>query len=92
MPKPYHKHKLFFDENMDSRRLYSRVNQHFDVKHIRDDLQHGGYTDPEVYRLALSEGRIIVTLNGRDFSTAHRYLASRTWRDCCTSPLDTQQD
>lgn len=67
MPKRFYKHKLLFDENMASRQLFPRLNQHFDVKHIRDDLHHGGYPDPDVYDLAVAAVRIIVTVNGQDF-------------------------
>ena len=67
MPKRYHKHKLLFDENMDARQLFSRLNKHFDVKHIRDDLHHGSYDDSKVYQLAAAQSRIVVTLNGSDF-------------------------
>jgi predicted nuclease of predicted toxin-antitoxin system len=69
MPKRYPKHKLLFDENMDTRRVYPRLNEHFDVKHVRDDLQHSGWEDNEVYQLATAHGRIVVTQNGSDFRT-----------------------
>jgi predicted nuclease of predicted toxin-antitoxin system len=52
---------------MAARQLFPRLNQHFDVKHIRDDLHHGGDPDPAVYALAVAQGRIIVTVNGQDF-------------------------
>lgn len=67
MPKRFHKHKVLLDENMPARRLLKRLNQHFDVKHIRDDLRHGALDDPDVYQLATTQGRIVVTFNGRDF-------------------------
>lgn len=37
------------------------------MKHVRDDLNHGGDPDPNVYDLAVAQGRIIVTVNGQDF-------------------------
>jgi predicted nuclease of predicted toxin-antitoxin system len=67
MPKHFHKHKLLFDENMDVRQLFPRLNEHFDVKHVRDDLHLGGLKDPSVYDLAVVQGRIILTINGDDF-------------------------
>jgi predicted nuclease of predicted toxin-antitoxin system len=67
MPKRFFKHKILLDENMPSRLLLERLNQHFDVKHIRDDIRHGQIDDPDVYQLAVSQGRIVVTFNGSDF-------------------------
>ncbi len=67
MPKFFYKHKVLLDENMPSRRLLKQLNHHFDVKHVRDDLRHGELGDPDVYQLAATQGRIVVTFNGRDF-------------------------
>jgi predicted nuclease of predicted toxin-antitoxin system len=67
MSKRFHKHKLLFDENMEARQLFLRLNEHFDVKHVRDDLKQGGIDDEPVYQLAVAQGRIIITLNGDDF-------------------------
>ncbi|MBI2598971.1 DUF5615 family PIN-like protein [Candidatus Curtissbacteria bacterium] len=55
MPRKFHKHKLLLD---DSR---------FDVKHIADDLNQTGLSDKEVHRIASGQGRIVVTLNIKDF-------------------------
>jgi hypothetical protein len=35
--------------------MYPLLNEHFDVKHIRDDLHLGGFPDPEIYQLAVSK-------------------------------------
>jgi hypothetical protein len=67
MPKPFYKHKTLLDEQLYHRRLYPLLNEHFDVKHIRDDLHRGGLPDPEVYKLAVSQDRIILTQNVKDF-------------------------
>jgi hypothetical protein len=67
MPRRFHKHKLLLDENTSARQEYPRLNQHFDVKHIRDDLRQGGAIDEAVHSLAVTQGRIIVTANGRHF-------------------------
>lgn len=67
MPKRFHKHKLLLDENMPPRDRLRRLNQHFDVKHVRDDLKHGEIEDAEVYQLATSQDRIVITFNGPDF-------------------------
>jgi hypothetical protein len=67
MPKPFYKHKTLLDEHLLQRRLYPLLNACFDVKHIRDDLQLGGLPDPQVYELAVEQGRIILTTNVKHF-------------------------
>lgn len=67
MSKAYFKHKLLLDEHLYHRRAYPTLNEHFDVKHIRDDLHHGGMDDSLVYKLAVEQGRIILTSNVKDF-------------------------
>ncbi|MFD7261325.1 DUF5615 family PIN-like protein [Streptomyces sp. NPDC059874] len=67
MSKPYHKHKLLFDEGMPPRRWYPRLNEHFDVKHIAHDYDMAGADDKDVYALAYKQQRIIVTINRDDF-------------------------
>jgi len=67
MPKPFYKHKTLLDEHLLHRRLYPLLNAHFDIKHIRDDLQLGGLPDPQVYELAVEQGRIILTTNVKHF-------------------------
>ena len=52
---------------MSPRQRFPRLNSRFDVKHIRDDLHFSGISDPEVFRLAKKQKRLIVTLNGDDF-------------------------
>jgi hypothetical protein len=67
MPKPFYKHKTLLDEQLYHRRMYPLLNEHFDVKHIRDDLRLGGLPDLAIYELALKQGRIILTINVKDF-------------------------
>ena len=67
MPKPFYKHKTLLDEHLLHRRLYPLLNAHFDVKHIRDDLHLAGLPDPQVYELAVKQGRIILTTNVKHF-------------------------
>ena len=67
MPKPFYKHKLLLDEHLYHRRTYPLLNERFDVKHIKDDLHHGGMDDQAIYELARSQGRIILTSNVKDF-------------------------
>ena len=67
MPKSFYKHKILLDEHLYHRRAYLLLNEHFDVKHIRDDLHLGGLADQAIYALAVSQGRIILTKNIKDF-------------------------
>ena len=67
MPKKFYKHKLLFDENVPPRLYFPNLNQYFDVKHIRDDLKKGKAIDKNVYDIAVSLGRIIITSNIKDF-------------------------
>jgi predicted nuclease of predicted toxin-antitoxin system len=67
MPRGFHKHKVLLDENMRLRTRFPRLNSRFDVKHIRDDFHHASLDDPGVYRLAVKEQRVLVTLNEKDF-------------------------
>ena len=67
MPKRFYKHRLLLDENMSGWQDFTRLNQHFNLKHVRDDLKQQGASDPAVYALAVTQRRIIVTANGRDF-------------------------
>ena len=46
---------------------FPKLNEHFDVKHISHDLHKPGVSDEEVYEIAVSQRRIIVTLNTDDF-------------------------
>jgi hypothetical protein len=67
MPKGFHKHKLLLDENMPRRVDFPTLNSKFDVKHLVDDLRHGGLADPDVYQLAVDQKRILVTYNSKHF-------------------------
>jgi hypothetical protein len=67
MPRKLYKHKTLLDEHLPPRQVLSSLNAHFDVKHIKHDLHLPGLPDPEIYELALSEGRIILTINVKDF-------------------------
>lgn len=67
MAKRFYKHKTLLDEHLLHRRLYPLLNEHFDVKHIKDDLHLDGLPDPQVYELAVKQGRIILTTNVKDF-------------------------
>jgi predicted nuclease of predicted toxin-antitoxin system len=67
MQKSFYKHKLLFDENMPQRQSFPRLNELFDVKHIRDDFHQGGVPDSQVYELAIHQQRLIVTYNAKDF-------------------------
>ncbi len=67
MPKGFYKHKVLLDENMPQRAAFPRLNELFDVKHVRDDFHHGGLLDPNVYQLTVAEKRILITSNSKHF-------------------------
>ena len=67
MVKRFYKHKLLLDENMPQRQYFPVLNQHFDVKHIAADFRKSGLPDPQVYDLARSEHRLLITYNHKDF-------------------------
>lgn len=43
------------------------LNNRYDAKHIAMDLNLAGLPDPEVYKLAIKEARLLVTYNIKDF-------------------------
>jgi len=67
MPKRFYKHKVVLDENMPHRTDLPILNSKFDVKHLVDDLNRSGLPDPEVYQLAVTQKRILVTFNVKHF-------------------------
>jgi predicted nuclease of predicted toxin-antitoxin system len=67
MPKSFYKHKLLLDEHLFYRRFYPKLNERFDVKHIKHDLHFEGMADALIYELALEQDRIILTTNVKDF-------------------------
>jgi hypothetical protein len=67
MPKGFYKHKLLLDEHLPPRQFLPHLNEHFDVKHIKHDLHHGGMDDPPIHELAVAQGRIILTRNVKHF-------------------------
>jgi predicted nuclease of predicted toxin-antitoxin system len=93
MSKPFYKHKILLDEHLYHRRAYPLLNERFDVKHIKDDLHHGGMDDHAIYELALKQRRIILTINVKDFRALLREDSPgvigipEAWS---TSRLDTQ--
>jgi predicted nuclease of predicted toxin-antitoxin system len=67
MPHKFYKHKTLLDEQISPRQYFPGLNEHFDTKHIKHDLNLASLPDPEVYELARSQGRIILTKNVKDF-------------------------
>jgi predicted nuclease of predicted toxin-antitoxin system len=67
MTRRFFKHKILLDENVYSRSKFPILNSLFDVKHITEDYNQAGLKDPQVYKLAVKEGRILVTFNTKDF-------------------------
>jgi predicted nuclease of predicted toxin-antitoxin system len=67
MPHKFYKHKTLLDEQISPRQYFSGLNECFDTKHIKHDLNMASLPDPEVYELARSQNRIILTKNVKDF-------------------------
>lgn len=67
MPPKFYKHKLLIDEGIFPRRSLRRINNRYNIRHIKHDLHHGGITDKAVYELACRQNRIIITYNIADF-------------------------
>ena len=61
------KPKLLLDENFPPRQRLPKLNQRYDVKHIRDDFGLVGLKDPPVYEVAVKEHRLLITFNPDDF-------------------------
>lgn len=62
-PKP----KLLLDEGLPPRQQLIQLNQNYNVRQIKNDLNLGGISDEQVYRLASKQNRILVTFNIKDF-------------------------
>jgi len=67
MRKRFYKHRLLLDEHLPRREVFARLNDYFDLKHIKHDLHHGGMDDPQIYELARDQHRILLTTNVKDF-------------------------
>lgn len=67
MGRKPHRYKLLLDENFFSRNRLPILNRRYNTKHIKHDFNLIGLKDPAVYRLAVEQGRIIITFNDKDF-------------------------
>ncbi len=67
MPLRFYKHKLPLDEGISPKRSLKRINNRYNIKHIKHDLNKGGIKDGEVYEIARKQKRIIITYNIGDF-------------------------
>ena len=59
--------KLLLDENLPPRVKFPRLNSRFSIKHVKHDYHLSGILDDKIYKIAEKEGRIILTLNEKDF-------------------------
>jgi len=69
MSPKLHKHKLLLDEGLYPRKYLRRVNNRYDLKHIKHDLHKGGISDKQIYDIAKEQKRLIITYNIRDFKS-----------------------
>jgi len=67
MASRFYKHKVLLDEGFPPRVYFPRVNQRFDVKHVKTHLGQIGLPDEKIYALAEAQKRLIVTYNVKDF-------------------------
>lgn len=67
MVHKFHKHKLLLDEGFPVRSYLPVLNSRFDLKHIAEDFKQSGLSDKQIHQLAADQGRIVVTLNTKDF-------------------------
>ena len=67
MVHTFYKHKLLLDEGFPPRLYFPRLNERFDVKHIKTDFRKIGLPGTEVYAFAVMLKRLIVTYNAKDF-------------------------
>lgn len=67
MPPKFFKHKLLLDEGLYQRKSLPRINNRYNIKHIKHDFRRGGIKDKEVYEIARKQKRIIITYNIDDF-------------------------
>lgn len=67
MARKFHKHKLLLDEGFPVRSYLPISNSRFDLKHVSADLKQNSLSDEKIHELAADRGRIVVTLNIKDF-------------------------
>lgn len=67
MTKRFFRHKILLDENVHYRSYFPTFNSLFDVKHITEDYNQIALKDPDVYKYAVKEKRMLVTFNIKDF-------------------------
>lgn len=66
MPQ-FRKYKLLLDEGLPPRVKLPRVNSRHNLRHIKNDFDLGGISDPKVYQKAATEKRLLITFNVKDF-------------------------
>lgn len=65
--RKFYRHKLLLDEGFPIRAYLPRLNERFDVKHIKADLHYTSLSDKRVYEIGAKESRLIVTFNVKHF-------------------------
>lgn len=67
MPRHPHKFHLLLDENVESRKVFLKLNDFHNVRHLVGDYKKSGINDSQVFELAKHEKRILITYNYKDF-------------------------
>lgn len=61
------KYKLLLDEGLSLAKIYPKLNNFHNLKHIVHDLNKSGIKDKPLYDLATKENRILIVFNIKDF-------------------------
>jgi uncharacterized protein with PIN domain len=68
--------RLLLDANLSPRRIAAQLRgAGHDVLALAEDAAYEGLSDPHVLELAVSEGRVLITRNSRDFAPLAREWA-----------------
>lgn len=67
MTKKFRKYKLLLDEGLAPRDRFKILNSRHNLKHIKHDFGKSGISDEKVWKLAIKEGRLVITYNVKDF-------------------------
>lgn len=59
--------RVLLDEGLPPRQSFPKLNAIANLVHVKHDLKRPGAPDHELYALATEDGRVVVTLNLRDF-------------------------
>lgn len=65
--KKHTRYKLLLDEGLPPRERFPQLNNLHAIQHIKHDLKKGRSKDPEIYKIAEKEKRMVLVFNTKDF-------------------------